>query len=84
MKDLDFRVIKDEKKFLANYDLSDLAAAMGDTLLRSSGLEPVPLGEDRRNERVWEAGEDKPDRRIRKNGREIALLIGKERAKTTG
>lgn len=81
MKGLGFKVIKDEKKFLENYDLSDRAAAIGDALLRQNGLEPLPFGEDRRNERVWEAGKDKPDRRILKSGREIALLDWKGKSK---
>lgn len=81
MKDLDFKVIKDENKFLENYDLSDRAAAIGDALLRKNGLEPIPFGEDRRHERVWEAGKDKPDRKIMKDGREIALLDWKGKSK---
>jgi len=47
---------------------------MGDDMLRKNGFDPVPFGEDRRNERVWEVGMDKPDRKIVKTGREIALL----------
>ncbi len=74
-------MIKEEKKFLENYDLSDRAAAIGDALLRQNGLEPLSFGEDRRNERVWEAGKDKPDRRILKSGREIALLDWKGKSK---
>ena len=81
MKELDFKVIKDEKTFLENYDLSDRVAAMGDALLRKNGLEPLPFGEDRRNQRVWEAGKDRPDRKILKNGREIALLDWKGKSK---
>ncbi len=81
MKDLDFKVIKDENKFLENYDLSDRAAAIGDALLRKNGLEPIPFGEDRRHERVWEAGKDKPDRKILKKGREIALVDWKGKSK---
>ncbi len=81
MKKLDFQVIKDNQKFQENYKLSDKAAAMGDKLLREHGLEVVPFGEDRRNERVWEAGKDRPDRRILKNGKEIALLDWKGKSK---
>jgi len=81
VKDLDFQVIKDENKFLDNYDLSDRAAAIGDALLRKNGLEPIPYGEDRRHEHVWEAGKDKPDRKILKGGREIALLDWKGKSK---
>ncbi len=74
MKKLDFDVIKSREKFLDNYQSSDKAAEIGDALLRKHGFEPVPFGEDRRNERVWEAGKDKPDRKIFKNGHELALL----------
>ncbi len=81
VKKLDFKVIKGEKKFHENYELPDRAAALGDVLLRKNGLEPIPFGEDRRNERVWEAGKDKPDRKILKTGREIALLDWKGKSK---
>ncbi len=81
MKKLDFRVIKGEAQFLENYKLSDKVAQIGDALLRENGLKPVLFGEDRRNERVWEAGRDKPDRKILKKGREIALLDWKGKTK---
>ena len=81
MKKLGFDVVKSKEKFLENYELSDQAAEKGDALLRKSGLKPIPFGEDRRNEKVWEAGEDKPDRKILKNGREIALLDWKGKTK---
>lgn len=81
MKKLDFDVIKDKRKFLENYKLSDKAAGIGDALLRAHGFEAVPFGEDRRSESVWEAGKDRPDRRILKNGREIALLDWKGKKK---
>ncbi len=50
-------------------------------MLRKNGFDPVPFGEDRRNERVWEMGKDKPDRKILKNGREIALVDWKGKSK---
>jgi len=50
-------------------------------LLRKNGFDPVPFGEDRRNERVWEKGKDKPDRKILKNGRGIALVDWKGKSK---
>ena len=59
---------------MENYSISDEAAKIGDDLLESKGLESVAFGEDRRFERVWEAGQDKPDRIITLDGREIALL----------
>jgi len=54
---------------------------MGDEMLRKNGFDPVPFGEDRRNERVWEMGKDKSDRKILKNGREIALVDWKGKSK---
>jgi len=54
---------------------------MGDDMLRRNGFDPVPFGEDRRNERVWEVGKDKPDRKIVKAGREIALLDWKGKSR---
>ncbi len=81
MKSLDYPVKKTESFFLRNYSLSDKAAHRGDEMLRSNGLETVPFGEDRRFEKVWEAGGDKPDRIIRKDGRDIALLDWKGKKK---
>jgi hypothetical protein len=54
---------------------------MGDDMLRKNGFDPVPFGEDRRNERVWEVGKDKPDRKVVKSGREIALLDWKGKSR---
>jgi hypothetical protein len=54
---------------------------MGDDMLRKNGFDPIPFGEDRRTERVWEVGKDKPDRKIVKAGREIALLDWKGKSK---
>ena len=54
---------------------------MGDDMLRNHGFDSDPFGEDRRNERVWEVGKDKPDRKISKDGREIALVDWKGKSK---
>ena len=81
MKELDFNPIKSKRKFLENYELSDRAAQMGDEMLRKNGFTPVPFGEDRRNERVWEVGKDKPDRKILRDSREIALVDWKGKSK---
>jgi len=81
MKSLDFPVKKTKGFFLRNYSISDKAAQRGDELLKSEGLETIPFGEDRRYEKVWEAGKDKPDRIIRKDGRDIALLDWKGKKK---
>ena len=81
LKKLEFNPVKSKRKFLENYELSDRVAQMGDELLRKNGFDPVPFGEDRRNERVWEMGKDKPDRKILKDGRDIALLDWKGKSK---
>jgi hypothetical protein len=81
LKELDFNPIKSKRKFLENYELSDRAAQMGDEMLRKNGFTPVPFGEDRRNERVWEVGKDKPDRKILKDGREVALVDWKGKSR---
>ncbi len=81
LKELDFNPIKSKRKFLENYELSDRAAQMGDEMLRKNGFTPLPFGEDRRNEPVWEVGKDKPDRKILKDGREIALVDWKGKSK---
>ena len=72
---------KSKRQFLENYELSDRAAQMGDEMLRTNGFHPVPFGEDRRSERVWEMGKDKPDCKILKDGREIALVDWKGNSK---
>src|SRR6266566_769229 len=81
LKKLDFDPVKSKRRFLENYELSDRAAQMGDDMLRKNGFDPVPFGEDRRNERVWEMGKDKPDRKILKDSREIALVDWKGKSK---
>jgi hypothetical protein len=81
LKELDFNPIKSKLRFLENYELSDRAAQMGDEMLRKNGFTPVLFGEDRRNERVWEVGKDKPDRKILKDGREITLVDWKGKSK---
>ncbi len=81
LKELNFNPIKSKRKFLENYELSDRAAQMGDEMLRKNGFTPIPFGEDRRNERVWEESKDKPDRKILKDDREIALVDWKGKNK---
>lgn len=72
----DFDVRKTEKDFLRNYDLHDIAENEGNRVLRDLGYELHQFGEDRRYERVWEAGNDKPDKIVTKKNdtKEICLL----------
>ncbi len=81
LKKLEFDPVKSKGRFLENYELSDKAARMGDEMLRSHGLDSVPFGEDRRSERVWEKGADKPDRKVLRRRRAVALLDWKGKSK---
>lgn len=61
MKKLDFRPAKSKEEFRSNYKLHDLAERAGKNLLVQWGIEFKDFGEDKRYERLWEKGEDKPD-----------------------
>ncbi|MCL4549484.1 MAG: hypothetical protein M1495_13045 [Bacteroidetes bacterium] len=61
MKKLDFRPAKSKEEFRSNYKLHDLAERAGKNLLVQWGIEFKEFGEDKRYERLWEKGEDKPD-----------------------
>jgi hypothetical protein len=61
MKELDFRPAKSKADFRSNYKLHDLAEKVGKNLLIQWGIEFYEFGEDKRYEKLWEKGEDKPD-----------------------
>lgn len=61
MKDLDFNPHKSTKEFRKNYKLHDLAEIYGKNLLIQWGFKFIEYGKDKRYEKVWEKGEDKPD-----------------------
>ncbi len=61
MEGRDFRVIKSGEQFLRNYKLHDKSESIGCKILNNYGYATIPFGEDRRYEKVWEAGKDKPD-----------------------
>jgi hypothetical protein len=61
MKDLDFNPSKSKEEFRHNYKLHDLAERAGKNLLVQWGIEFGDFGEDKRFEKLWEKGEDKPD-----------------------
>lgn len=61
MKKLDFQPAKSKENFRKNYKLHDLAEYHGKNLLFQWGIDFKEFGKDRRYERVWEKGEDKPD-----------------------
>lgn len=61
MKELDFRPTKSKEKFRGNYMLHDLSEEVGKNLLVQWGIQFKSFGEDKRYEKLWEKGEDKPD-----------------------
>ena len=61
MKDLNFNPPKSKEEFRHNYRLHVLAERAGKNLLVQWGLEFHDFGEDKRYEKLWEKGEDKPD-----------------------
>lgn len=73
MKELDFRPHKSIEEFRNNYKLHDLAESDGKNLLVQWGIEFNEFGKDRRYEKVWEKGKDKPDLIISYKGKEALL-----------
>ena len=82
MEDLDFQPHKSKEEFRKNYKLHDLAESYGKNLLIQWGIEFSEFGKDRRYEKVWEKGKDKPDLIISYKGKEALLdWKGKHSAK---
>jgi hypothetical protein len=73
MKELDFRPAKSKEDFRSNYKLHDLAERTGKNLLVQWGVEFQDFGEDKRYEKLWEKGEDKPDLIINHRGQKAFL-----------
>ena len=61
MKSLNFNPAKSTEEFRKNYKLHDLAEYHGKNLLLQWGIDFIDYGKDKRYERVWEKGEDRPD-----------------------
>lgn len=61
MKELNFQPAKTKEDFRENYKLHDLAEYHGKNLFTQWGIKFEEFGNDRRYEKVWEKGEDKPD-----------------------
>jgi len=61
MEKLDFSPEKSSVAFRKNYKVHDLAEKMGKNLLIQWGINYKDFGEDKRYEKVWERGKDKPD-----------------------
>jgi len=73
MKKLDFQPAKSKEDFRGNYKLHDLAERAGKNLLIQWGVVFKDFGEDKRYEKLWESGEDKPDIIIEHNGKKAFL-----------
>lgn len=73
MKELDFRPAKSKEEFRSNYKLHDLSEQVGKNLLVQWGVEFKAFGEDKRYEKLWERGEDKPDIILTSKGKSALL-----------
>ncbi len=82
MKDLDFTPYKSGKEFRNNYKLHDMAENYGKNMLIQWGFTFSDFGGDKRFEKVWEKGEDKPDMIISYKGRR-AFVDWKGKHKST-
>ncbi|MCB9208471.1 MAG: hypothetical protein H6609_03755 [Ignavibacteriales bacterium] len=73
MKTLDFKPKKSKEDFRKNYKLHDLAEYHGKNLLTQWGIDFHDFGKDKRYEKVWEKGEDKPDIIAELNGKKFLI-----------
>lgn len=73
MEELNFRPHKSKEEFRKNYKLHDAAEECGKNLLIQWGIRFELFGKDRRYEKVWEGGKDKPDLIISYKGKEALL-----------
>ena len=73
MKELDFDPSKSTEDFRKNYKLHDLAEFHGKNLLTQWGIVFKDFGKDKRYQKVWEKGEDKPDIIIEYKGKFVLL-----------
>lgn len=82
MKELDFRPVKSKEEFRGNYKLHDLSEQVGKNLLVQWGVEFKSFGEDKRYQKLWEKGEDKPDVILSIKGKNALLDWKGKRTKT--
>lgn len=73
MKELDFQPHKSTEEFRKNYKLHDIAEECGKNLLIQWGIKFDLFGKDRRYEKVWEKGKDKPDLIVSYKGKDGLL-----------
>lgn len=82
MKELDFNPSKSTEDFRSNYKLHDAAEFHGKNLLTQWGISFKEFGSDKRFEKVWEKGGDKPDLIINyKNKKALLDWKGKRNSK---
>lgn len=81
MEELNFNPHKSAAEFRKNYRLHDLAENIGKNLLIQWGIRFEDFGSDKRFEKVWEKGLDKPDLIITYRGKK-ALLDWKAKHKS--
>ncbi len=82
MKDLDFNPLKSQEAFRKNYALHDYAEYHGKNLLTMWGIKFNDFGGDKRFEKVWEKGDDRPDTIISYKDKSVLLdWKGKRKAK---
>lgn len=81
MEKLSFSPEKSAKDFRKNYRLHDLAEEVGKSLLTQWGIDFQNFGQDKRYEKVWEKGKDKPDVLITYMGKK-ALIDWKGKQKS--
>lgn len=73
MKELDFKPAKSKTEFHQNYRLHDYAENICKSLLTQWGIQFKKFGDDKRYEKLWEKGEDKPDLIINYEGKSALL-----------
>ena len=73
MKELGFDPSKSTDDFRKNYKLHDLAEFHGKNLLTQWGIGFKDFGKDKRYQKVWEKGEDRPDIIIEYKGKSALL-----------
>lgn len=73
MKELNFQPHKSTSDFRKNYKLHDAAEIFGKNLLIQWGVRFEEFGRDKRFEKVWEKGKDKPDLIINYKGKKAFL-----------
>jgi hypothetical protein len=73
LEELDFTPHKSTSDFRKNYRLHDLAENYGKNLLIQWGIKFEEFGKDKRYQKVWEKGKDKPDLLINYKGKKALL-----------